>query len=146
MDDGSYSVIDTANKYGYEWGEYGTTGITASDIGTGLSNTNSLIAMNLQPDTSGWYMVWDKIKEFRQSHSDNWFLPSKYELYSIYEARSNLSNLSTITNRYYQSSSEHSDPYVWSQNFRIGGLSGQFKNSHVLRSRLCVQFTQADID
>ena len=59
----SPDTINTANKYGYEWGRLGVeTEVTATIIGSGLSNTNSLIEMNLQPNTAGWHVVWDKIK------------------------------------------------------------------------------------
>ena len=125
--------------YGYEWGGYGTTvNIKDTNVGSGLSNTNSLIEMNLQPRESGWYVIWDKIKEFRQDHSDQWFLPSKDELNLIYEARSNLSNLSTSSYPYYWSSSEYSSDYTWYQAFSTGSQHfTSFKYFHDTRSRLC---------
>lgn len=129
--------------YGYEWGGYRiAVGGTSSAIGAGLSNTNSLIEKNLRPDTSGWYVVWDKIKEFRQSHSDNWFLPSIDELDLIYDVRSKLSNISLSRNQYYWSSSEYSDvTYAWFLNFlRRPSPGGLPKNKHYVRSRLCVQY------
>ena len=42
--------LSDTNGRGYEV----ETGVTATAIGSGLSNTNSLIEMNLQPSTSGW--------------------------------------------------------------------------------------------
>lgn len=79
----SLKVTDSKGNTSFEWGGNGTaTGITAQDIGTGLSNTNSLIAMNLQP--SGVKpTIWDAIKEFRNTHSDRWFIPSRNELGKI---------------------------------------------------------------
>ena len=134
----SSNIINTTNKYGYEWGGHGVeTGIQDTAVGTGLSNTNSLIDMNLQPNTSGWYVVWDKIKEFRQSHSNNWFLPSKDELNLIYEAGDNLNNLSLNIRPLYWSSSESSLYYAWYQSFDGGGLRDALKNHHDFRSRLC---------
>lgn len=140
--------VDSSNynthpgTFGYEWGGYNTTtGVTATAAGTGLSNTNSLISMNLRPSTSGWYVVWDKIKEFRESHSDNWFLPSKDELNLIYVARANLSNLSTAEYYYYWSSSEYSSTDAWRQFFDTrGSQSGLDKNRNSHRSRLCRQY------
>ena len=141
-------TINTANKYGYEWGGYGIeTGITATAVGTGLSNTNSLIEMNLQPHTSGWYVVWDKIKEFRQSHSDKWFLPSRDELDLIYDTRNNLGGLTTTNNAcpYYCSSSEYGSDTDRNYCVRfIGGIVGGQrvffqKFEHNQRSRLCVK-------
>lgn len=145
----SSSIINADNKYGYEWGGYGTkTGITATDIGKGLSNTNSLIEMNLQPDTSGWYVVWDKIKEFRETRSSLWFLPSKDELNLIYEARNNLSGLTTINNSnknpYYWSSSERSSYAACYQFFFNGTQIFDIKNYHNIRSRLCRYITSSD--
>ena len=67
---------DSNGNSTFEWGGYGTaTGITAQNIGTGLTNTNSLIAMNLQ-STDGTPTIWDAITEFRNTHSDSWFVPS----------------------------------------------------------------------
>lgn len=136
------SDYDTSpGTFGYEWGGYDViTNIKATAVGSGLSNTNSLIEMNLQPDTSGWYVIWDKIKEFRQSHSDKWFLPSQDELNLIYEARSNLSNLSTLTQPYYWSSSEYSSNGVREQNFSNGVHGTLWKIRHYGRSRLCRQY------
>lgn len=137
LDSGSF--IDLPNTFGYEWGGYNTTAFTAADIGAGLLNTNTFIEINSQPNTSGWPVVWDKIKEFRQSHSDNWFLPSKDELNLIYMDRANLNNLSLNINSYYWSSSKLSSDYAWLQNFSTGRQYGRPKDSHGIRSRLCVQ-------
>lgn len=133
-------AINTTNKYGYEWGGYNVEIGTATTIGSGLDNTNNLIQRGLSPSTSGWYVVWDKIKEFRQDHSANWFLPSKDELDLIYKARSNLSGVTTDSakNPYYWSSSEYSSRQAWYQDFL--SVSSQYYNSkinHSSRSRLC---------
>lgn len=77
--------INSAAKYGYEWGGFGIeTGITFKTPGKGLSNTNSLIEMNLQPDTLDWPVLWSKVEEFRSMHSNDWFIPSANELSLIY--------------------------------------------------------------
>ena len=134
----SSSEINSANKYGYEWGGLGTTtNIDAGTVGSGLSNTNSLINMNLQPYTSGWHTIWDKINEFRQSHSSNWFLPSSGELKLIYEAKENLSNLSISTEPYYWSSTEHSPREAYTLAFGNGFLGYSSRHYHNCRSRLC---------
>lgn len=131
--------------FGYEWGGYGTeTGITATAVGTGLSNTNALIEMNLQPNESGWWVIWDKVNEFRQSHSDKWFVPSKDELNLVYENRSNLSNLSFNTKYYYWSSSEHSSYFAWYQFFNSGNQNNNNKNNHNNRVRLCSQIEKSN--
>ena len=134
--------LSDTNGRGYEV----ETGVTATAIGSGLSNTNSLIEMNLQPSTSGWYVVWDKIKEFRQSHSSNWFLPSRDELNLIYEARSNLSNLSISVYPWYWSSSEESSANAWFQYSTDGSQSITSKLLHYRRSRLCRYTTDSELD
>lgn len=145
VDSDEYNV--SPGTFGYEWGGYGIeTGITSTDIGTGLANTNALIGMNLQPDTSGWWVVWDKVEEFRQSHSDNWFVPSIDELDLVYKNKANLSNLSLNTRYYYWSSSERSYTNGQTQYFNSGYQTSNGKDTHDDRARLCVQFTQADID
>lgn len=129
--------IDSA-KYGYEWGGYGTeTGIRATAVGTGLSNTNQLISKNLQPYISGWWVVWDKVNEFRQSHSDKWFVPSKDELNLVYENRAYLSNLSLNRYYFYWSSSESSSDGAWYRNFDSGLHGDGYKRNDFIRVRLC---------
>lgn len=127
--------------YGYEWGGYNIeTGITSTGVGTGLNNTNALIGMNLQPGTSGWYVVWDKVMDFRSSYGHNWFVPSKDELNLIYENKSTLSNISTISGySYYWSSSEFSSDQAWNHGFFSGYQSSYYKYGHFFRVRLCRQ-------
>lgn len=95
------SFTDSNGNSTFEWGGYEiATGITASDIGTGLSNTNALLAMNLQ-STDGTPTIWDALAEFRSTHSDSWFVPSMYEL------------TSNSTNAW--SSSEYSTTSTWAR-------------------------------
>ena len=143
VDSEEYNI--SPGTYGYEWGGNSSTDIKATAVGTGLSNTNSLIEMNLQPVTAGWYVVWDKIEEFRQSHSNNWFLPSKDELALIYEARNNLSNLSLNTQSSYWSSSEAGLRGAWYLEYYADSGMGAWqginnKKLHYIRSRLCYTF------
>lgn len=144
----SSSIINNANKYGYEWGGYQVeTGITTTAVGSGLDNTNNLIQRGLTPYTSGWYVVWNKIKEFRETRSSLWFLPSKDELNLISEARANLSNLSiskTMSTRpCYWSSSEYasrdSANNAWFMFFNYGSQYTE-KDCHYCRARLCRQY------
>lgn len=77
------SINNIGRQWGYPNGVYGaSTGITDTAIGTGLSNTNALITMNLQ-STVGSPTIWDAVTEFRSTHSDRWFVPSKEELGKI---------------------------------------------------------------
>ena len=71
--------IDSKGNLEYQWGGYGTaTGITETAIGTGLTNTNALLAMNLQ-STDGTPTIWDALAEFRSTYGDRWFIPSRDE-------------------------------------------------------------------
>ena len=134
----SDDVINTAATYGYEWGGYGTTtGITSQAIGDGLSNTNSLINLNLQPQTSDWRVVWDVVSQFRSSHSDSWFVPSLNELQQICNQKSYLENLSNVGYNHYWSSSEYSDLAAWQIIFAGNLQIDSTKNLHNLRTRLC---------
>ena len=129
------------NKWGYEWGGYEiSTGITDTDIGTGLNNTNSLISMNLEVYNEGWEVIWNKISEFRtQKDSNKWFLPSLSELSLIYNNRSSLSNLSLTSHFYYWSSSESNTELCNLIRFDNGNQLQGLKNIRDTRSRLCRQ-------
>lgn len=119
----SYVTYSNGNQQ-FQWGGYGTaTGITATDIGIGLANTNSLIAMNLQ-SSDGAPTVWDALKEFRASHSDRWFIPSKEEssLYieNVYWTSSEVTsqnaytrNTSVSANSTYKASSYNIYPFTY---------------------------------
>ena len=98
----------------YEWGGYGTsTNVKDTSIGTGLSNTNALIAMGLT-STDGTPTIWDKIVEFRSTHSDRWFVPSRDEV--------------ALNKSYYLSSSEKEYPN--SSNYAyMGSQFGNFYDS-----------------
>ena len=75
----SSEFIDSNGNSRYQWGGNGTsTGIYATDIGAGLTNTNALLAMNLQ-STDGTPTVWDALAEFRSTYGDRWFIPSRNE-------------------------------------------------------------------
>lgn len=130
--------------FGYEWGGYMTeTRVTATAIGTGLTNTNTLISKNLQSYTTGWWVVWDKVKEFRTKYSDSWYVPSKDELNLIYQQKDNLANLSTSNATTYWSCSEYSSAAAtpgsstWTQRMINGSRSGSSKSNHIIRVRLC---------
>lgn len=141
------------NKWGYEWGGEGvTTNIVDTAVGTGLSNTNSLIPMNLGAYNEGWEVVWDKIAEFRtQVNSNKWFLPSLDELDLIYDNRNSLSNLSLLSlssnYTFYWSSSEHNKIGAWGRYFSVSGFhqSGA-KASRVGHCRLCRYTTDSELN
>lgn len=121
-----------------EWGGYATsTGITSRAIGDGLSNTNSLISKNLQPNNSGWPVLWDWVEEFKSSHSNDWFVPTQNELLEVYKQKSYLENLSTSKEPPYWSSSESKSSMAYTVYFYNGNLDDDIKTTHDTRSRLC---------
>lgn len=89
---GSLSEITDSNGNStFQWGRYrnaagipAATGITATKIGTGLSNTNALLDMNI-PSTDGTPTIWDVLKEFRTANGDRWFIPSRDEGFESYK-------------------------------------------------------------
>lgn len=136
----SSNYNQSPGTYGYEWGitpDIEPTGITSQSIGNGLNNTNSLINLvlnlNLQPETTGWYIVWDKVQEFRISHSQDWFVPTLNELMELYNQKSLCNNLSTP----YWSSSEFSEYKSYFIFFSSGSSFYDFKSNHICRTRLC---------
>ena len=147
----SDDVINTSAQYGYEWGGYDISCIFYSQetaIGGGLKNTNVLISLNLQPETENWYILWDKVVEFRKNYSNKWFVPTAKELREVYDCVYNLENLSRSSGTFYWSSTE---AYLFDQsevvNFRDGaGTSYSYKYSHSIRSRLCRYTTDQELN
>ena len=143
----SGSTSDSSTTPFPEWGGYGIdTGMISSYRGDGLSNTNSLISMNLQPNTAGWSVLWDWVEQFRLSHSNDWFVPTIQELKEIYNQRSYLENLSTSTNPYYWTSSESYSEEVFSIRFDDGDSSIRSKIMNDTRCRLCRYTTDSELD
>lgn len=128
-------------KYGYEWGGRGVntgTGATSQEIGNGLRNTNTILALNLQSETSGWPVLWDRVKEFRESHSNKWFVPTRTEMIQVIGRKyEELENFTVNTSANYHTSSEYNDNSAWIQYASDGGQSAVSKSSHECRVRLC---------
>lgn len=133
----SGTSILPAYSYGYEWGNMGiSSNVLNEEIGAGLSNTETLISMNLQPNTSGWKVLWDQVKIFRETHSNKWFVPSINELSLVFAQKNNLVNIST-TQPYYFSSTERDTNYARTVYFVDGSSSFVGKSVHTARARLC---------
>ena len=146
-DDYVDSEDHTNDPYGYEWGGWGTTtGITSQEIGNGLSNTYSLIGLNLQPNNSGWRVLWGTVEQFRSTHSNDWFVPTVQELYQVYNQRPYLNNLSTSTYYFYWSSSEYNSNYAYNVNLSGGNRNHNHKYRHYVRARLCRYTTEEELN
>ena len=151
-DPDSTDCINYNYKYGYEWGGYGIeTGVTDSGfdskIGMGLTNTNGLIELNLQPRKEGWYVIWNKVIEARNKISSNkWFVPSLQELIEIYNNKDNLLNLSLSKEYYYWSSTEIGGTTACFMFFSDGNYYNYEKSIHYSRVRLCRYTTDSELN
>ena len=98
-------------------GSYTTTGATGTAIGTGLSNTNAIIASQLN---TGSYAA-KLCRDFRGGGYTDWYLPSKDELAKLYAMKQlGFGGFSTY---YYWSSTEFNSNYARHQIF-LNGTQG----------------------
>ena len=101
---------------GIRWdnGTNTTTGATGTAIGTGLANTNTIIS---QLSAAGSYAAGTcadySVTEGGVTY-DDWFLPSKDELYKLYI---NKAAIGGFAGTYYWSSTELDIYYTWGQFF-----------------------------
>ncbi len=102
-------------------GQYRTTGATATDIGTGFTNTAKI----LEVLGDGHYAVRLCALANVGGYND-WCLPSKDELQLLFQYKSAVGNFTSYN---YWSSSEHSQSRAWCQNFNSGAQSTQYKNN-----------------
>ena len=98
-----------------------TTGIA---IGTGKANTAAIIAAH-SGDTAANNAA-KACAEYSNNDKPDWFLPSQYELYEMYNARTHVG----ISSGQFWSSSQSEDAYVgaWYQDFGSGGIISVTKN------------------
>jgi len=115
----------TNQSTGIRWynGTYTTTGATGTAIGTGLSNTNKIIASQGAIATS--YAAGLARAHNGGGYTD-WYLPSEDELNKLY---TNKTAIGGFVNASYWSSSEFGNSYAWGQYFGNGGQSSDDKNS-----------------
>ena len=123
----SGQMLYVGDVYRHQWGGSRTaTGITATAIGTGLTNTNALLAMNLQ-STDGTPTIWDALAEFRNTHSDRWFIPSRDE--AVEQKRQGASDIWT------------SSEYDASQAYRTYDNSSKYNSSSKTSGNRAFAFT-----
>jgi Protein of unknown function (DUF1566) len=108
----------TGQSTGIRWGQYtvADTDSTGTAIGTGLSNTNYIIKEQDSteapaPKTS---YAAGLARSYRGGGYTDWYLPSKDELFKLYEKRFG------SFERYYWSSSLENHEFAWIQNFEDG--------------------------
>ena len=111
---------------GIRWynGSSTTTGATGTAIGTGATNTTTIIAE--QGDTETSYAA-GLARAYTGGGYSDWFLPSKDELNKMYTNRATINTTATSnsgssfsTNNYYWSSTELGVNAAWLQSFSNG--------------------------
>ncbi|MBT3872313.1 MAG: DUF1566 domain-containing protein [Flavobacteriaceae bacterium] len=101
---------------GIQWynGSYVLTGATGTAIGTGLTNTNAIIAAQGPTETS---YAAGLARAYNGGGYTDWFLPSKDELNQLYL---NKAAIGGFTANPYWSSTEIDNLSSWLQNFYVG--------------------------
>jgi hypothetical protein len=109
---------------GIQWynGTYTTTGATGTEIGTGLSNTNTIITS--QGATSTSYAAGLARAHNGGGYTD-WYLPSKDELKKLYLNRIAIGG---FAGNYYWSSTEFDGDGAWYHYFTVGYWGNSAKN------------------
>jgi hypothetical protein len=103
---------------GIQWynnNDYTTTGATGTAIGTGLSNTNAIIAS--QGETATSYAAAGLARAYAGGGYTDWYLPSKDELNKLYL---NKNAIGGFADAGYWSSTEFDFYLAWYQGFFLG--------------------------
>ena len=125
------------NSTGIQWynGANTTTGATGTALGTGLANTNAIIAS--QGGTAGSYAYAAGIcADYSVTEGgvtyDDWFLPSKDELNILYLNKDKIGGLKSS---FYWSSTEYDDTRARELYFLSGSWSSTGKYASDIRVR-----------
>ena len=106
-------------------GSFGTTGAIGTALGTGLANTNLIIASGGATATS---YAAGLARAFTGGGYNDWYLPSKDELNKLYSIKTLIIGLSP-SNSIYWSSSEFDHSNAWLQDLD-GGIQDYFDKSY----------------
>ena len=109
---------------GIQWwnGTNIVTGATGTAIGTGLTNTNAIIAAQ----GSGSYAA-SIARDYNGGGYTDWFLPSKDELNQLYVNKAAIGG--GFEGDYYWSSTEYDSRYAWVQDFNFGNQNYSYKDA-----------------
>ena len=113
----------TDQSSGVQWynGRNSTTGATARGVGSGATNTATIIAAQ----GSGTYAA-SVASNYDGGGFNDWFLPSKDELNLMY-TNLKVQGLGSFSNSSYWSATEYLYNYTWKQNFSGGGQNSDGK-------------------
>ena len=114
-----YLEAATSDQGSYQWGGYGTTiGGTQTGIGSGKANTEKIVAK--LGDNGGTDYAAKICAELDLGGKDDWFLPSKDELYALYKQRVAVGGFSSDSRWSSSASSEYNSALAWIQFFGSG--------------------------
>jgi hypothetical protein len=116
------TVVDQGTGIRWYNGSFTTTGVTGTAIGTGLSNTNAIIAS--QGGTATSYAA-GLARAYAGGGYTDWYLPSKDELNKLYLNRIAIGGFANVI---YWSSTEIDGYYAWVQYFGDGAQTSDGKN------------------
>ena len=124
--------MNRGNTYEFVWGGYGKElGPSAQglSIGTGKLNTETIVARfgNNEPYKNNSAYAAKLCDENDSGGFDDWFLPSKDELYMMYSLK--LKGVGGFSDDYYWSSSEYSAGNAWYQSFGSGSQDYYYRGN-----------------
>ena len=107
---------------GIRWynGSYVTTEATSTALGTGATNTTTIISVQGATETS---YAAGLARAYTGGGYTDWFLPSKDELNLMYTKRVEIGNFTGVR---YWSSTEYSNTHAWDQIFNNPPYNGVF--------------------
>ncbi len=122
---------------GIQWynGAWTSTGVRATELGTGFANTNAIIAS--QGPTATNYAA-GLARAYNGGGYNDWYLPSKDELNKLYLSKNLIGGFTQLYYKFYWTSSEYEIPdYAWLQEFGYGNQyaynsnAGKYKQQYV---------------
>ena len=135
-------------SYGYEYGADRINHGTSTALGTGYSNTQTMIQADPPYTNGNWRTMWREVTAFRGWYTERWFLPSLEELTEAFRYRKLLSNISYNTSNVYATSSENgaSNTYYLRVTETSVESSYRAKSSNENRDRLCRAISEKEIN
>jgi len=118
--------LDYNGNYETEWGcdgSYITSGNGADSESDGAANTSAIITDCLTAGIAARVCNDYSITVLGNTFND-WYLPSKNEIYILYSQKNNIAN---FQNSQYWSSTEYSSSYAWDQAFSNGSQDDRRK-------------------
>ena len=112
------------------WGFQGSLTSTQTTVGTGRTNTETLLVASPDMGTAASYCAQLVVQDF-----SDWFLPSKDELDLLYKALARNGTGTFLREGYgYWSSSEYDERRSWGQGFS-NGVQGRVEKTELLAVR-----------